>query len=66
VLVYDFNHSEDYSNMELNPQQELTPTLLFRSKGVTKLYIWNPRKKGGQVTLKNIVLEQRNLHPLMK
>ncbi len=65
ILVFDYNNTEDYSNMTLDPSKALSPTLLIRQKGTTKLYIWNPTKSSGEVSIKNIVLEQRSFHPIM-
>jgi len=43
----------------------LNPTLLFRKSGNTKLYIWNPGKKFGAITLRNLTMEQVSYDPIM-
>lgn len=65
VLVYVYNQTEDYSNMKLNASQAINPTFLFRKAGNTKLYIWNPNKKTGKITLTDLRIEEINYPQMM-
>lgn len=65
ILVYDYKQQEDYSNMKLNTTQDINPSFLFRKGGNTKLYIWNPSKKFGKITLKDLKIEEINYPPML-
>jgi hypothetical protein len=65
-LTYDYNQLEDYSNTLLQSNKEVSNTYLFRKAGVTKLYIWNPKKVKGKVLVKRLIIENTSYHPFQK
>lgn len=65
-IVYDYNNAEDYSMVEVKANTPITNSYLFRTKGVGKLYLWNPDKIETDVLINSIQEEQLSYHPIMR
>jgi len=65
-LVYDYNSTEVYSNIELKAGIPVSNSYFFSEKGETKLYIWNPKKVDGEIVIEKMEVEELNFHPVMR
>lgn len=65
-LVYDHNHGEQYSATDLFPGKKQEFTFEWPSEGYTDVYIWNPERTSGIVTLESILVKEHVFHPVMK
>lgn len=63
-LSYDHNNLEVYTIVDVLPKKEINMTFDFKKGGKTKLYFWNPNKSEAKILLKEIILEERILHPV--
>jgi hypothetical protein len=65
-LVYDVNNGEKYVAFELHAEKSFKGTFLFEKGKMTKLYIWNPTKRSGKVTLEQVNSQKVTEYPLLR
>ena len=65
-LVYDVNNGEKYVAFELHAKKSFKGTFLFEKGKMTKLYIWNPTKRSGKVTLEQVNSQKVTEYPLLR
>jgi hypothetical protein len=65
-LIYDHNHGEQYSASDLFPGKKQEFTFEWSSEGYTDVYIWNPERTSGIVSLESILVKEHVFHPVMK
>jgi len=56
ALVYDDKTNGGYSLMDLKKEETFKGTFEIQSNQTTKLYIWNPRKRKGTLTIEKILI----------
>lgn len=65
-LVYDVNKGEKYVASELYAQKSFKGSFLFEHGKETKLYIWNPTKTSGKVTMEHATSQKVVEYPLLR
>jgi hypothetical protein len=65
-LVYDVNNGEKYVATDLHTQKSFNGSYLFEYGKETKLYIWNPSKTSGKVTIEHVTSQKVVEYPLLR
>lgn len=65
-LVYDVDNGEKYVATDLHTQKSFNGSYLFEYGKETKLYIWNPSKTSGKVTIEHVTSQKVVEYPLLR
>jgi hypothetical protein len=65
-LVYDVNNGEKYVATDLHTQKSFNGSYLFEYGEETKLYIWNPTKTSGKVSIEQVTSQKVVEYPLLR
>ncbi len=65
-LVYDVDNGEKYVAIELHAKKSFKGTFLFEKGKMTKLYIWNPTKRSGKITVEQVTSQKVTEYPLLR